>query len=71
MHAYTVKTSSGMEILTLHFRPAQGPLPKGPTTMSTNGIYITDPRPELLEEIAALVVQCFQNITIVSRFYDY
>lgn len=51
------KTESDIEILTLYFRPAQGPLPEGPTTMSTNGIYIIDPQPELLEQIAKLYVE--------------
>jgi len=67
MHTYTVKTSSGMEILTLHFRPAQGPLTEGPTTMSTNGILITDPRPELLEEIAELYLEAAKRLRLESE----
>lgn len=48
------KTESGIEILTLYFRTAQGSISNRSTTFSTNLLHVIDPQPELLEQISEL-----------------
>lgn len=57
MNILEYRTASGQDILILYFRPPVGPLPGGPTTLSTIGFSMNDPKPECLEEISRLYLE--------------